>query len=71
MAKYIKQELPDLHKTGEKKAYYRLKTERNIDFHRMHLQPQFGYQQGRSNTGSRACHRCFGRATGSGVFRNY
>ena len=32
MAKYIKQELPDLHKTGEKKAYYRLKTERNIDF---------------------------------------
>lgn len=32
MAKYIKQELPDLHKTGEKKAYYRLKIERNIDF---------------------------------------
>lgn len=32
MAKYIKQELPDLHKTGEKKAFYRLKTERNIDF---------------------------------------
>ena len=32
MAKYIKQELPDLHKTGEKKAYYRLKTSRNIDF---------------------------------------
>ena len=32
MAKYIKQELPDLHKKGEKKAYYRLKTERNIDF---------------------------------------
>ena len=32
MAKYIKQELPDLHKTGEKKAYYRLKTERKIDF---------------------------------------
>ena len=32
MAKYIKQELPDLRKTGEKKAYYRLKTERNIDF---------------------------------------
>lgn len=32
MAKYIKQELPDLHKTGEKKAYYRLKTERNLDF---------------------------------------
>ena len=33
MARYIKQELPDLHKTGEKKAYYRLKTERKIDFH--------------------------------------
>ena len=32
MAKYIKQELPDLRKTGEKKAYYRLKTERKIDF---------------------------------------
>ena len=33
MAKYIKQELPDLRKTGEKKAYYRLKSERKIDFH--------------------------------------
>ena len=32
MARYIKQELPDLLKTGEKKAYYRLKTERKIDF---------------------------------------
>lgn len=32
MAKYIKHELPDLHKTGETKAYYRLKTSRNIDF---------------------------------------
>ena len=32
MARYIKQELPDLRKTGEKKAYYRLKTERKIDF---------------------------------------
>ena len=32
MARYIKQELPDLHKTGEKKAYYRMKTERKIDF---------------------------------------
>lgn len=32
MPKYIKQELPDLHGTGEKKVYYRLKTERNIDF---------------------------------------
>ena len=32
MARYINQELPDLHKTGEKKAYYRMKTERKIDF---------------------------------------
>ena len=32
MARYIKQELPDLHKTGEKKAYYRMKTKRKIDF---------------------------------------
>ena len=32
MARYIKQELPDLHKTGEKKAYYRMKTERKINF---------------------------------------
>ena len=32
MPKYIKQELPDLRGTGEKKVYYRLKTERNIDF---------------------------------------
>ena len=31
MAKYIKQELPDLHKTGKKRVYYRLKTEKNID----------------------------------------
>lgn len=30
MAKYIKQEMPDLRQTGEKKVYYRLKTERNI-----------------------------------------
>ena len=32
MARYIKQELPDLHKTGEKKAYYRMKTKQKIDF---------------------------------------
>lgn len=32
MARYIKQELPDLHKTGEKKAYCRMKTKRKIDF---------------------------------------
>ena len=31
MPKYIKQEMPDLRQTGEKKVYYRLKTERNID----------------------------------------
>ena len=30
MAKYIKQEMPDIRQTGEKKVYYRLKTERNI-----------------------------------------
>ena len=32
MARYIKQELPDLHKTGEKKAYYRMKTKQKIVF---------------------------------------
>ena len=32
MPKYIKQELPDLRQTGEKKVYYRLKTEQHIDF---------------------------------------
>ena len=32
MAKCIKQEVPDLHKTGEQKVFYRLKTERNVDF---------------------------------------
>lgn len=31
MAKYIKQEMPDVRQTGEQKVYYRLKTERNID----------------------------------------
>lgn len=31
MAKYIKQEMPDIRQTGEQKAYYRLKTTRNID----------------------------------------
>ena len=30
MAKYIKQEMPDMAGTGEKKAYYRMKTYRNI-----------------------------------------
>lgn len=32
MAKYIKQEMPDMKKTGEQKAFYRLKVERNVDF---------------------------------------
>ena len=32
MPKYIKQEMPDLQQTGEQKIYYRLKTERHIDF---------------------------------------
>lgn len=40
MPKYIKQEMPDLHKTGEKKVYYRLKTNQHIDFnhfiHKLH-----------------------------------
>ena len=31
MAKYIKQEMPDIRQTGEQKVYYRMKTERNID----------------------------------------
>ena len=32
MAKYIKQEMTDLSGKGEEKVYYRLQTERNIDF---------------------------------------
>ena len=32
MAKYIKQEMTDLSGRGEEKIYYRLQTERNIDF---------------------------------------
>ena len=32
MAKYIKQEVPDMQKTGEQKVFYRLKVERNVDF---------------------------------------
>lgn len=31
MAKYIKQEMPDMAGTGEKKAYYRMKTEQHFD----------------------------------------
>ena len=30
MAKYIKQEMPDLNKMGEKKAYYRMETSRRV-----------------------------------------
>ena len=32
MAKYIKQEMPDMKKTGEQKVFYRMKVERNINF---------------------------------------
>ena len=32
MAKYIKQEMKDLSGKGEEKVYYRLQTERNINF---------------------------------------
>ena len=32
MAKYIKQEVPDMQKTGGQKVFYRMKVERNIDF---------------------------------------
>ena len=32
MAKYIKQEVPDMKNTGEQKVFYRLKVERNVDF---------------------------------------
>ena len=32
MAKYIKQEVPDMQKTGKQKAFYRLQVERNVDF---------------------------------------
>ena len=32
MAKYIKQEVPDMKNTGEQKVLYRLKIERNVDF---------------------------------------
>ena len=32
MAKYIKKEMPDMNGTGEKKAYYKLKTWRKLEF---------------------------------------
>ena len=45
MAKYIKQEMPDIRQTGEKKIYYRLKTENHVDF------PYFIETLHRSNNG--------------------
>ena len=45
MAKYIKQEMPDIRQTGEKKIYYRLKTENHVDF------PSFIETLHRSNNG--------------------
>ena len=45
MAKYIKQEMPDIRQTGEKKIYYRLKTENHVDF------PHFIETLHRSNNG--------------------
>ena len=45
MAKYIKQEMPDIRQTGEKKIYYRLKTENHVDF------PHFIKTLHRSNNG--------------------
>ena len=45
MAKYIKQEMPDIRQTGEKKIYYRLKTETHVDF------PHFIETLHRSNNG--------------------
>ena len=37
MAKYFKQELPYLRNTGEKKFYYRMKVNENIDFDELGL----------------------------------
>ena len=45
MAKYIKQEMPDIRQTGEKKIYYRLKTKTHVDF------PHFIETLHRSNNG--------------------
>lgn len=45
MAKYIKQEVPDMRKTGEQKAFYRLKVERNIDFEEF-IQKLCSYHRG-------------------------
>ncbi len=35
MAKYVKQEMPDIHKTGENKCYYRLKRRGNVNVRRL------------------------------------
>ena len=47
MAKYIKQEVPDMKKTGEQKVYYRLKVERNVDFQEF-IQKLCAYHSGNS-----------------------
>lgn len=45
MAKYIKQEVPDMQKTGEQKVFYRLKVERNVDFEEF-IRKLCSYHQG-------------------------
>ena len=45
MAKYIKQEVPDMRKTGEQKVFYRLKVERNVDFEEF-IQTLCSYHRG-------------------------
>ena len=45
MAKYIKQEMPDMQKIGKQKAFYRLKVERNIDFEEF-IQKLCSYHRG-------------------------
>ena len=74
MAKYIKQEMIDLSGKGEEKVYYRLQTERNIDFNELTQQleehhnlmnrglvkKRHGIRSGRN-----------GGITGQGLFRNH
>ena len=45
MTKYIKQEMPDMQKTGKQKAFYRLKVERNVDFNEF-IQKLCSYHRG-------------------------
>ena len=45
MAKYIKQEVPDMQKTGKQKVFYRLKVERNVDFEEF-IQKLCSYHRG-------------------------